>query len=345
MQTELTHSTPLLKEDGSLAQVGWARYPILDCNLEKAAFYPRGLRLLQFARIKRWDYYAIFTPRRFFSATIADLGYAANLFVYTMDLENGDLHEEGLVVPFGLGVRLSQQTVGVCKYQAKGVCLHFQTHPGLRQISVDWPSFHDGRGIEAEISLSQVQGHESMNIVIPIGQRRFYYNHKINCLPASGRLKYGDYQEELSPQTCLGQLDWGRGVWEYSSFWNWASASGFLNGGRTVGLNLGTGFGDTSAATEDALVLDGRVYKLDRVHWDYVSGDYMQPWKFRDDHGRLDLIFTPFKDRTATTHLGIIDSEVHQMFGHYRGLVVADDGEKIRLDGLLGFAEEHKARW
>ncbi len=83
MQTELTHSGALLQPDGHLSQIGWSRQPLLDCNLEAARFY--AVRLLQRLRIKRWDYYAVFSPRRFFSATIADLGYAGNLFVYTMD--------------------------------------------------------------------------------------------------------------------------------------------------------------------------------------------------------------------------------------------------------------------
>jgi hypothetical protein len=33
------------------------------------------------------------------------------------------------------------------------------------------------------------------------------------------------------------------------------------------------------------------------------------------------------------------------MFGRYHGIARADDGETIRLDGLIGFAEEHHARW
>jgi hypothetical protein len=345
MQNELTETKPLLDNQGDLIQVGWARYPILDCNLEKAAFYPKILKPLQFSRVKRWDYYAVFTPDRFFSATIANLGYAGNIFVYHLDFETGELHEEGLVIPLGRGVALSRQTEGVCDYQGQGVSLHFETQPGARYISVDWPGFHNGRGIKAEITLSQVQGHESLNIVIPIPNKRFYYNHKINCLPASGQLQYGDLEVDLSPETCLGQLDWGRGVWEYSSFWNWASGSGYLPDGRSIGLNLGTGFGDTSAATENALILDGRVHKLDQVQWDYVSGDYMKPWKFKDNDGRLDLKLIPFKDRTAATRLVVIDSEVHQMFGRYYGHIVSDDGEEIQLDGLIGFAEEHKARW
>jgi hypothetical protein len=43
--------------------------------------------------------------------------------------------------------------------------------------------------------------------------------------------------------------------------------------------------------------------------------------------------------------LQVLSSEVHQMFGRYRGTVMADDGESIRLDGLVGFAEEHHAKW
>ncbi len=345
MQTELTQSTLLLDEGGNLTQVGWARYPLLDSNLENAAFFPRLLRPLQFARVKVWDYYAIFTPHRFFSATIANLGYAGNVFVYTMDFESGELHEEGLVIPLGKGVALSRNTTGTCEYQGKGVHVRFQTGAGTRQVYVDWPDFNQGRGIHAEIELAQSPEHESMNIVIPIPGRKFYYNHKINCLPASGHLTYGSVEEELLPETSLGQLDWGRGVWQYSSFWNWASASGFLSDGHTVGLNMGMGFGDTSQATENALILDGKIHKLDQIRFEYESGDFMKTWRFIDNQGRLELDFVPFKDRFAATKMVVIDSEVHQLFGRYSGKVIADDGEEIRIDGLIGFAEEHQARW
>lgn len=184
-----------------------------------------------------------------------------------------------------------------------------------------------------------------MNIVIPIGKKRFYYNRKINCLPASGVIQYGDVTETLNPNTCAGSLDWGRGVWEYKTFWNWASMSGFLPDGRTVGLNLGCGFGDLSRATENALILGNRIHKLEQVKFNYTSGDYMKPWKFSDTEGRLDLIFTPFKERIAKTNLGIITSEGHQMFGFYSGKVIADDGEVVQLHDHIGFAEEHRAKW
>ena len=344
MQTELIKKGPLLDPSGHLTQVGWARQPILDCNLEDARFYT--LRPLQFLRIKRWDYYAIFTPQRFFSATIADLGYAGNIFVYTVDLDTGKYHEEGLVIPLGKGIQLPRNsTAGDSIYQGKNAQLTFNVSPELRSLSVSWPQFHDGRGIEAEITYQFPADHESMNIVIPIGEKRFYYNRKINCLPAEGSLRYGDYHEQLHPEDVLGSLDWGRGVWEYSSFWNWASASGFLQDGRTTGLNLGCGFGDTTAATENCLILNGRVHKLDQVEFTYDPGDYMKPWKFRDSQNRLDLNFVPFTERVARTNLGIIVSEVHQLFGRYSGHAVTDDGETLHIEDLIGFAEDHHAKW
>jgi hypothetical protein len=59
----------------------------------------------------------------------------------------------------------------------------------------------------------------------------------------------------------------------------------------------------------------------------------------------LRLDFVPFKERIAITRLGIIDSEVHQVFGRYTGEVVSDDGVMLRIENLIGFAEQHQARW
>ena len=344
MQIELTQPGPLLDPLGHLEQIGWSRQPLLECNLENAHFY--ALRGLQRFRIKRWDYYAIFSPQRFFSATIADLGYAGNVFVYTLDFASGELHEEGLVVPFGNGIVLPRNSSsGETAFTNQKAALQFQAGNGERRLFVDWPSYHAGRGIKAELTLRYPPNHESMTITIPIGKKRFYYNHKINCMPAKGYIQYGDLREELHPEQSLGSLDWGRGVWEYQSYWNWASASGFLPDGHTIGLNLGRGFGDLSHATENCVILDGCLHKLDQVTFDYHSSEYMQPWHFTENDGRLDLTFIPFKERIARTNLGLINSEVHQMFGRYSGRAVLEDGQKLELHDLIGFAEEHHARW
>ncbi len=344
MQKEIINRGALLNPEGKLAQIGWARHQNLDCNLEKVNFYK--LKFLQQFRVKRWDYYAIFTPQRFYSATIADLGYAGNIFVYTIDFNTLELYEEGVVIPLGKNISLPRNsTEGNAHFSNKNLSIDFVLENGKRNLSISWPSFHNNRGFEAEISLASSETHESMNIVIPIGKKRFYYNRKINSLPASGHVHYGDIKENLLPSSSLGSLDWGRGVWEYSSFWKWASASGFLDDGRTIGLNMGSGFGDTSSASENAFFVNGILHKLDKVKIDYDPGNYMNPWIFTDNENRLSLEFVPFKERVAETKLGIISSEAHQIFGHYTGFVICDDGEKLDIEGLVGFAEDHKARW
>ena len=94
-----------------------------------------------------------------------------------------------------------------------------------------------------------------------------------------------------------------------------------------------------------AVIIDGRVHKLGQVDFSYDPEDFMRPWRMVAPDGRLDLTFTPFVERVAATNLLLIASQVHQMFGRYSGYVVADGGERIAVDGLVGFAEEHHARW
>jgi len=179
----------------------------------------------------------------------------------------------------------------------------------------------------------------------PIPGKRFYYNRKINCLPAEGWLEERGSRVELKPAECLGNLDWGRGVWPYRSFWVWTTASGFLPDGRRIGLNLGYGFGDTSAATENAILLEGRVHKLGQVEYIYDSKHLSAPWSMRAPDGRLTLHFDPFYDRVAKTDFKLLGSEVHQLFGHFHGTVQTDEGETIEIHDLVGTSEEHHAKW
>jgi hypothetical protein len=159
MQNELTSPGILLDAQGRLSQVGWSRGPLLDCNLENAHFYP--LPSLQRFRLKRWDYYAVFTPQRFFSATVADLGYAGNIFVYTLDFSTGDLHEEGLVIPLGRGITLARNpTEGDSCFEDR----RFAILPPFRRQAAGFrilPGFHQGRGIRAEIGLCCSARHQS----------------------------------------------------------------------------------------------------------------------------------------------------------------------------------------
>jgi hypothetical protein len=58
---------------------------------------------------------------------------------------------------------------------------------------------------------------------------------------------------------------------------------------QAVRLNMGLGFGDLSAATENSFFINGKIRKLGSVSFDYSDKDFMRPWRFSDDAGRLQL--------------------------------------------------------
>ena len=164
-------------------------------------------------------------------------------------------------------------------------------------------------------------------------------------MPAAGWVEYEGTRHGIEPSSCLANLDWGRGVWEYSSFWVWASASGFLPDGKRIGLNMGYGFGDTNAATENCFLLEDKVHKLEKLDFTYDNHKFKTPWTMKTPDGRLDLTFSPFFERVAKTDALVLKSEVHQMFGRYNGQVITDEGEKMEVVDLIGWAEEHNAYW
>jgi hypothetical protein len=153
---------------------------------------------------------------------------------------------------------------------------------------------------------------------------------------------------EFRPATAFAVLDWGRGVWTYHNTWYWGSASGALNG-VPFGWNIGYGFGDTSAATENMLFYGGRAHKLGRVTFNIPQKDgafaYMSPWTFTSDDGRFEMAFTPVLDRASRTDLFIIMSDQHQVFGRFTGTAVLDDGTTLAVTDFFGFAEHVENKW
>lgn len=336
MQHEITAPSPLLTARGQLQQIGWARRPLLDCNLEQvhAPF-----------RLKKWDYYCLFLPTHVVAFAIADLSYASSGFVYIIDRQTQQITERAVSLPLASRVQLPRNsTDGVSSFQWQKIAMRFETTLPHRHLVIHWPNFA-GKDLHIDVNLSQAPQHDSMAISIPMGERGFYWNHKINCLPVSGSVCWGDVPLTCEPTTTLATFDWGRGIWPYQSRWVWANASGFHHHGQTIGLNLGTGFGDTSRATENAVIVDQRLYKLGHLRFDFSSTQRMNPWIISDDEGRVHLTFTPTLVRTSKVNLLVLKTHVDQIFGHYSGQVRLNDGSDITIQNLWGFAEEHFARW
>ena len=157
-------------------------------------------------------------------------------------------------------------------------------------------------------------------------------------------MEYDGKRYEFDPAVDFGTLDWGRGVWTYDNTWYWGSGNCDLDG-NSFGFNIGYGFGDTRAATENVLFYNGKVHKLDDIRFHIPGSSYMDPWKFTSSDGRFEMDFVPVLDRAAKLDFKALVSDQHQVFGKMTGTAVLDDGTKIHVKDMMCFAEKVHNRY
>lgn len=332
-EPELTDKVNLCTKKGTLnpEAVGWSRQPLHTCNL-------RG----RFPRKKRWNYWCITTEEFLFSVTLSDIDYLGLAFVYFLDFKTGYFHEMTIPRLLARGCKLPDTAEGNMEFSNPKLRLSFIRTPIGVKIRVDAPNF-DGQTLKADIDVRHPQGHETLNVVIPWSRRQFQFTSKQNTLPTTGSITMGD--KVYNAQGGFACLDLGRGIWPYSSFWNWAGASG-SSAGHTIGLNFGAGWTDGTGMNENGICIDGRLTKISEdVHFTYDDTDFMQPWTLKTESNLVDVVFTPFFHRVAKTDAKILRSEVHQMIGRFSGTVTDGDERKYPFQDIIGWAEEHFARW
>ena len=342
-QHEILRSAPLLNASGDLAEPGWARSLL--------PVYRRSDIRVSPMRIKEWDYYLITDGHVGLALTIADNGYMGLDSVSFLDFDEGWEQTKSPMRLFPMGkTGLPESSAdGASEIARGGYAMAFYHEDGARRLSFHMDRFLDGDAIEGIVTLSAAP-EESMVIATPFDKPgHFYYNQKINCMRAEGWITLGKRRIELTPDRFFGVLDWGRGVWTYHNTWYWGSASGELDG-VPFGWNIGYGFGNTAAASENVLFYDGRIHKLGTVEFHIPKDEkgrnaYLNVWNFTSDDNRFYMDFTPVLDRSALTSVIVIKSDQHQVFGRFTGRVTLDDGTVLPVRDFFGFAEKVENQW
>ncbi|MEA4931799.1 MAG: DUF2804 domain-containing protein, partial [Anaerolineaceae bacterium] len=230
-EKELTKPVDLCLPNGRLnpQAVGWSRQPLQNCRL-----YGHPLRK------KRWNYWCVTSPNHLFSVTLSNVDYAGLPFVYFLDFATGEFIEKTIITPFGKDVVLGDCVGDDAVYAGKGCEISLRQEEGGVRIYVDVADF-GGKVLKAEFQISEPENHESLNVVVPWSERLFQFTAKNNTLPTQGSLLLDGKQIIFEAGNSFATLDFGRGVWPYKGFWNWASFSTRLSDGRTVGTNFGAG--------------------------------------------------------------------------------------------------------
>ena len=331
---EVTNVQKLLNVDGTLREPGWSR--------QLYQIYSRDDIKKRKTRIKEWDYYLVVGKEFAFAFTISDDGYVGLQSVSFLWLgENPWEHTETVLNAFPMG-KLKLPTTseeGNTVYKDKRLSMEFRKSGETRRISCVFKNFYEGKTLQCDIRLEQKPS-DTMVIATPWKEDKhaFYYNQKINCMRASGSCTFDGKTYEFDPETDFGTLDWGRGVWTYDNTWNWGSGNGVVNG-KPFGFNIGYGFGDTTAASENIIFYDGVGHKLDDIVFNIPESSYTDPWTISSSDGRFEMDFVPILDRAALIDLKAIVSDQHQVFGRMSGKAVLDDGTELEVKDLLCFCE------
>ena len=331
---EVTAVQRLLNVDGSLKEPGWSRqlYQIYDRGDIKAPKF----------RIKEWDYYLVLCEDYALAFTVSDDGYVGLQSVSLLEFgETPWEHTETVLTPFPMGkLKLpATSAAGNTVYRDKRLYLSFEKTENARHIVCRFKNFKDDKTLSCDIVLHQPKM-DTMVIATPWKEdkKAFYYNQKINCMRAEGTATFNGKTYTFNPETDFGTLDWGRGVWTYDNTWNWGSGNAVVNG-KPFGFNIGYGFGDTSAASENMLFYDGVGHKLDDVTVHIPASSYTDPWKISSSDGRFEMDFVPILDRAAKIDIKAIVTDQHQVFGKMSGTAILDDGTALQIKDLVCFCE------
>lgn len=331
---------PLLDEKGNLCEAGYA-FSLVKKYDRKAI--SRRQRL----RIKEWDYYYLGNDEYGIALTIDDNSYMSLGSISLLDFKNKSETTRSVMGFFSNGKIgfPSDSKEGNLFYKTSKTDLRFLHEGEKRHLICSMKDFKDGKDFSCDLMVEE-NNKDTMVIATPFKKKgHFYYNQKNNDLSASGSFSLGDQKHEV--KDCYGVLDWGRGVWTYKNTWYWASMSSFYQG-HFIGFNLGYGFGNTEAASENMFFYDGKGYKLEDVKFSIPHKDkkdlFMEEWEFSSSSGDIQMTFKPLIDRKAVTDLGLIGSNQNQVFGLYSGSFCIGE-QTVQFKDVIGFAEKVFNKW
>jgi len=332
LQKEITKPQNLLDESGKLTESGWSREPMLE--------YDRTDVKNSFFRVKEWDHYVVYNDQYALALTVAEYGYFAMATAMLLDFR-GEMrcYVKSKIKLFSLG-RLnmpSSTRAGDANYGDRRLGLKFSRSSNKRFIKSEFMSFHDGKLLNVSITLDNPDVNTiAVSSEIPEKAGAFAYCQKDIGMTASGFVKFGGEEFNFSEDNSYCCLDWGRGVLPRENRWFWSTMSTKIEG-KSFGINFGSGLGDTSQGSENALFYDGKLHKISALSVQAPKNPMEQPWKFYTKDKKLQLTFTPFLNGTEKKGFTKFRMEQKLLFGRFNGRVKLEGGQELKIQDLPGF--------
>jgi len=337
---EIQSAVSALDERGAPQNFGWARQPYF--------FYDPALVWAPRRKLSESDRYIVYNPSHMALFEVRDDGYLGSMGVTIVSLKEKKRSTQIFQTLFPLGSyeMPSESMSGAVHYRRKKTLLDFvPMESKARIIRVDIPKF-GGRSLRGEMVLTEPPLAESLISNLPwwANGNAFRYSRRSPWYTAEGVIQFGTTEIIFSSGNSWGILDWNRGTRPRIDINHWASACGSDNG-RLVGFSIGHGLIDSSAGTENAFFVDGRLHKLDEVAFHIPSANWLSPWRFTSNDNRLEMTFTPCQERVDRRQMLFFSMSRRQIYGSFSGKAVLDDGSTLDFHNITGFAERSRTRF
>ncbi len=289
-----------------------------------------------------FQYFGCISPDLVFGCAMANTRVAAVMFCYIYQPATKQLREWNFIAPLGLGLKDSPEpNTGLTVFKKKNVEIRYDNNAkDLRK------TLFVEIGTELKIQAEFVENEnkfEPMRICTRAGANGWVYARKVAGVRAHGAVQCEFGSFDLDKINAYAHHDWTAGFMRRETVWNWACLSGEANG-LQVGLNLSNGVNETGY-TENCFWLNGALYKVDTVDFEFSKKNWQKTWKIRSFDGQVDLKFEPEGFHEEKQNFGLVASNFKQFFGRFNGTIKPPGKEVIAIDDLYGFTEDQYAKW
>lgn len=286
---------------------------------------------------------------------LATIKLVTSVFVYLYNDETDELEVCEALQPLTRQTKLQ----GDC-YLGQMSFTHDKLTVALDFTPVQIKVMLDSRYIAVDATLARQA--QPLAICTPTGRRGWSFTQKEPLIAVSGHLlikansKFNAETLDTQPKKInftgitIANLDWTLGYMRHETNWFWACINSYLLDGRHFALNLAMGVNETGAS-ENACWLNGQIVYLPPVMFirEDLNTSAQNAWHiYHQNLGwsnvDIDLTFTPISVYKKTDNFGVLASIFEQWLGFYSGEIRLAD-QVIKLDKVIGLAEDHFAKW
>lgn len=309
---------------GALPSVDWSGLP--------------SSRWFRLAHHKRWVYSALVTDDVFVAVAVVHLGYATSMFAFAFDKKAQKMLADATALgpPFAgfVGDTMGAGCQAGFRLGASHVSLARSATAGPYHLAVSVPEL----SLEASVGTPDLPPAISAVAELPGGCANA--TEKRVLLPVTGEARIAG--KRFSLDAGLGGYDYTNGYLARHTAWRWAYAMGRAETGERVGLNLVSGF---NGERECAIWVGDEIIGVGEGRFEFDPKNPRAPWRMTTADGAVSLDFTPGGLHAEHKNLGLVRSRFIQPVGLYRGTIQLPERAPLRLNNVLGVAEDQDVLW